>query len=95
MKFLIAAIASAAILTGTAYAQTQQGGAAPLSSERPLAGPNTTGAAPGAERDRPSGPAIGRPNEPRAYGETNSGERVNPDRVPPLSPGGQGQQQSR
>jgi hypothetical protein len=101
MKFVIAAIASATILTGGAYAQTQQGGNAPLSEDRPLANPNTTtGAAPLEGRPstttgaapvegRPTGrPAV--PNEPRAYGETNEGSRVNPDRVPPNSPGGQG-----
>jgi hypothetical protein len=87
MKFVIAAIASATILSGGAYAQTQQGGNAPANADRPLASPNTTGAAPA--EGRPTGrPAV--PNEPRAYGETNDGRRVNPDRVPPNSPGGQG-----
>jgi hypothetical protein len=97
MKFVIAAIASATILSGGAYAQTQEGGVAPLSKDRPIASPNTpgavsegrstTGAAP--VEGRPTGrPAV--PNEPRAYGETNDGRRVNPDRVPPNSPGGQG-----
>jgi hypothetical protein len=88
MKFFIAAIASATILSGGAYAQTQQGGNAPANADRQLASPNTTtGAAP--IEGRPTGrPAV--PNEPRAYGETNDGRRVNPDRVPPNSPGGQG-----
>jgi hypothetical protein len=39
---------------------------------------------------RPSGRPGGPPNEPRAYGERNSGKIVNPDRVIPNSPGGQG-----
>lgn len=39
---------------------------------------------------RPSGARSAIPNSPRAYGETRSGRRVNPDEVPPLSPGGQG-----
>ena len=39
---------------------------------------------------RPSGGRSAIPNSPRAYGETRSGRRVNPDEVPPLSPGGQG-----
>jgi hypothetical protein len=39
---------------------------------------------------RPSGGRSAVPNTPRAYGETRSGRRVNPDEVPPLSPGGQG-----
>ena len=87
MKLVIAAIASAAILNGGANAQTQQGGNAPVNADRPLASPNTTGTAP--VEGRPTGrPAA--PNEPRAYGETYDGRRVNPDRVPPNAPGGQG-----
>ncbi len=54
----------------------------------------TTGVAPGTPQ-RPTGPAIGRPNEPRAYGETNQGTRVNPDRAPSLAPGGQGETGNR
>jgi len=94
MRLLLAALASTAILAGTAYAQTQEGGAAPLTKDRPTAAPNTTGVAPGTPQ-RPTGPAIGRPNEPRAYGETNQGTRVNPDRTPPLAPGGQGETGNR
>lgn len=95
MKFVIAAIASATILSGVAYAQEGRDAKA----DRPMASPNTpgavfeggsnatTGAAP--VEGRPTGrPAV--PNEPRSYGETNDGRRVNPDRVPPTSPGGQG-----
>jgi hypothetical protein len=39
---------------------------------------------------RPTGSRPSAPNHPRAYGETRGGGRVNPDEVPPLSPGGQG-----
>jgi hypothetical protein len=98
MRLLIASMTTAIVLTGAATAQTQQGGAAPVTKDRPTAtspnaaGSNTTGVAPRTPSgERPTGPAIGRPNEPRAYGETNSGNRVNPDRVPPTSPGGQGE----
>jgi hypothetical protein len=38
----------------------------------------------------PTGGRPVAPNSPREYGETSSGARVNPDRVSPLSPGGQG-----
>jgi len=92
---LLAALASTAILAGTAYAQTQEGGAAPVAKDRPTTAPNTTGVAPPGTPQRPTGPAIGRPNEPRAYGETDQGTRVNPDRTPPLAPGGQGETGNR
>jgi hypothetical protein len=39
---------------------------------------------------RPSGRPGGPPNQERAYGVRNSGKIVNPDRVIPNSPGGQG-----
>jgi len=77
MRLLLAALASTAILAGTAYAQTQEGGAAPLTKDRPTAAPNTTGVAPGAPQ-RPTAPAIGRPNEPRVYGETNQAPASTP-----------------
>jgi hypothetical protein len=98
MRLLMASMATAVALTGAASAQTQRGGAAPVTKDRPTAttpnsrSPNTTGVAPGTPSgERPTAPPVGRPNEPRAFGETNSGNRVNPDRVPPTSPGGQGE----
>jgi hypothetical protein len=38
----------------------------------------------------PTGALPGAPNRPHEYGLTESGAHVNPDEIPPLSPGGQG-----
>jgi hypothetical protein len=91
MKFLIAATVASMAIAGSAYAQaptvpSPDRGA--VSSESGARGPNTTGAAV-PDRIAPSG-RPGAPNRPLGYGETNSGRQVNPDRVPPLAPGGQG-----
>jgi hypothetical protein len=89
MKLLLVTIMSAVVLTSVASAQTQEGGSGPLTRERLGAGPATAGAG---RPEIPSGqPSVGAPNQPRDYGETNTGRRVNPDRVPALSPGGQGE----
>jgi hypothetical protein len=90
MKMLLATILSTALLAVSAHAQTQQGGNAPLVRERgAVPGPSTSGAAP-PDNPVPSGQRTAPPNTPRTFGETNSGRRDNPDRVPPLAPGGQG-----
>jgi hypothetical protein len=89
MKMLLATVLSTALLAVSAHAQTQEGGAAPLSEKGAIPGPYTNGAGP-SNNPVPSGERTAPPNTPREYGETNSGRRVNPDRVPPLSPGGQG-----
>jgi hypothetical protein len=86
--------AVAAMVSAPVYAQTPPAlneGAVSLTQYRPISGGYPFGMAPGYPTvGRPTGPPIGRPNEPRAYGETYQGTRVNPDRVPPWSPGGQG-----
>jgi hypothetical protein len=83
MKMLLATILSAALFAANAHAQIREEGRAPV------AGPYTNGAGP-PNNPVPSGERPAPPNTPRAYGETNSGRRDNPDRVPPLAPGGQG-----
>jgi hypothetical protein len=89
MKMLLMTVVGATFMVGSAPAQNQAGGTSSTAAERPVVGPNTTGAGPVPNGVRPSG-APGAPNRPRAFGETNDGRTVNPDRVPPLSPGGQG-----
>jgi hypothetical protein len=81
MKLLLATILSTALLAASANAQIREEGRVP-----DRFGPYTNGA----NAPVSSGERTAPPNTPRAYGETNSGRRVNPDRVPPLSPGGQG-----
>jgi hypothetical protein len=90
MKLFVTTIAAAAMLAGAASAQTSQGGSQP---EKPgMMSPKTTGAAPMA-------PAAGQaePKASGAIGTTPNGaaggkvpNAVNPDRVAPSSPGGQG-----
>jgi hypothetical protein len=89
MKRLLMTIAGVMMLAGAAQAQNQAGGSSPTAGERLRAAPNTSGAAV-PDQIRPSGEGNGAPNRPRAYGETDTGRVVNPDRVPPLAPGGQG-----
>jgi hypothetical protein len=85
MKVFVIAIATAAILSGGANAQTSQGGAQPQATEKPkMTSPATTGAAPNA----PVQPGQAAPNG--ALGGKES-KVPNPDRVPPTSPGGQGE----
>ncbi len=51
-------------------------------------GPSTTGAPPMVgEPAAPSGQPVRERNSPKTYGA----DGVNPDRVPPLAPGGQGE----
>jgi hypothetical protein len=82
MKFIIT-VATAVLLVGTAMAQvpdaSRRNDGPPLVSPRPSL-PDVV---------HPSG-EPGAPNRPLGYGETYGGGRVNPDRVPPTSPGGQG-----
>lgn len=81
MKLILALLTGAALLTSAANVQ----------AARPEPGRLPQGFGPSYPNEAfPSGIPYARPNEPRAYGETFSGRRVNPDRVPPLSPGGQG-----
>jgi hypothetical protein len=87
MKMLLAATLSTALLVVSANAQTREEGRAP--DRGAITGPYTNGAGP-PNNAVPSGERSAPPNTPRTYGETNSGRRDNPDRVPPLSPGGQG-----
>jgi hypothetical protein len=89
MKMLLATILSTALLAVSAHAQTQQGGTAPPRERGAIPAPYTNGAGP-PNNTVPSGERTAPPNTPRTYGETNSGRRNNPDRVPPLAPGGQG-----
>jgi hypothetical protein len=93
MKLLVITIAAAAMLAGGANAQNSPGGTQPQSNEKPaMVGPSTTGAA-------PTAPAQVEPKAPGAIGTSPMGaaggkvpNTVNPDRVPPTSPGGQGVQ---
>jgi hypothetical protein len=89
MKLFLITVASVTILAGAAQAQNQAGGSSPTAGERLSAPPYTSGASV-PNQIRPTGQGNGAPNRPRAYGETNDGRMVNPDRVPPLAPGGQG-----
>jgi hypothetical protein len=77
MKTLLAAILSAALLSVTAHAQSSGPNSAKASSI-----PKYT--------NKSSGRRIAAPNRARVYGVDQSGKKVNPDQVPPLSPGGQG-----
>lgn len=61
MKWLFAVAGSAVILTSAAYGQRP--GPTPFSAERVPAGSNSTGPT------YPTGPATGRPVQPRAYGQ--------------------------
>jgi hypothetical protein len=80
MKFLLA-MTCAAFLSGSAYAQTETvTSILSLNADTMMQLPN---------KPKPSG-RQGAPNRPRLYGRNNRGAPVNPDRVPPLSPGGQG-----
>jgi hypothetical protein len=85
MKMLcVVTILSTALLAVNANAQSREQGRSLLVE------PYTNGAASVPNNPVPSGERTAPPNTPRAYGETNRGRRVNPDRVPPLAPGGQG-----
>jgi hypothetical protein len=78
MKKVFAAILSVALLgAGSAYAQTSGSNS------------NKASSLPG-YKNRPTGTRIAAPNRSRAYGVNQNGKKVNPDEVPPLSPGGQG-----
>jgi hypothetical protein len=79
MKTLLAAILSAALLSVTAHAQSQSSGS---NSTKASSIPRYT--------NKSSGRRIAAPNRARVYGVDQNGKKVNPDEVPPLSPGGQG-----
>ena len=77
MKTLFATILSVTLLSAGAYAQPQSSKAAESSSI-----PHYT--------NKPTSTKLAAPNRARVYGVNRRGQRVNPDEVPPLSPGGQG-----
>lgn len=79
MKTLFAAILGVALLSVTAHAQSQS---SKSNSAKNSSIPGYT--------NKSSGRRIAAPNRSRAYGVDQSGKKVNPDQVPPLSPGGQG-----
>jgi hypothetical protein len=85
MKFLITTVAALALLGGSAFAQTSEGGGRPTSREN---APRSL------ERAQPINPSAVQPATPNnpygAAGGTTGMGRPNPDRVAPNSPGGQG-----
>jgi hypothetical protein len=60
----------------------------------PLAAPTSADAAKASSipnyTNKPTSTKLVAPNRTRVYGVDQQGKRVNPDEVPPLSPGGQG-----